>query len=312
MRGCAYQRLGDVPNAVADTRASLELMHDDPELEVVSWLCTAGLVEALIDSGELAAAAAALAAQRGRGGGDSLLADAFRYADGSYALAVGDAPKALEAFAGCQQRMLRWSARGPPLMPWRSGKARALAALDRRDEALEVVAEDLQVTAVGASDRARGIALATFGRVTGGPAGAERLREAIPVLARAGARTEHARALLGLGSLLRRSGHRREARVSLNEALALARASGAFGLVEQAAAELEASGARTRPIMRTGVDALTPSERRVAALAASGRSNREIASSLFVTIRTVETHLSHSYVKLGVAGRTELAAVLSP
>ena len=81
-------------------------------------------------------------------------------------------------------------------------------------------------------------------------------------------------------------------------------------LAEIAHDELVATGARPRRLRSTGVDALTPSERRIATMAASGRSNREIAQDLFVTLRTVEMHMSNVFRKLGVSGRTQLPAVL--
>jgi DNA-binding NarL/FixJ family response regulator len=81
---------------------------------------------------------------------------------------------------------------------------------------------------------------------------------------------------------------------------------GATALLERAYDELRAAGARPRSVMRSGVDALTPSERRVAALAARGLANVEIAQALFVTTRTVETHLSGAYRKLGITSRTSL------
>ena len=86
---------------------------------------------------------------------------------------------------------------------------------------------------------------------------------------------------------------------------------GARGLAERAAEELRATGARPRRHAQTGRDALTASERRVAALAAAGRSNREIAQELFVTVATVETHLRRVYRKLGVDGRPGLPAALA-
>jgi DNA-binding CsgD family transcriptional regulator len=77
-------------------------------------------------------------------------------------------------------------------------------------------------------------------------------------------------------------------------------------LADRARAELLAAGARPRRTACSGWDALTPAERRVATLAAEGRGNREIAQQLFVTRRTVETHLTHVFQKLGVATRAEL------
>jgi DNA-binding NarL/FixJ family response regulator len=89
-----------------------------------------------------------------------------------------------------------------------------------------------------------------------------------------------------------------------------AHACGAVVLAERAADELRASGARPRRRAISGVDALTPSERRVAELAAGGRTNREIAQELFVTMATVETHLTRTYRKLDVSGRDQLAGAL--
>ena len=91
----------------------------------------------------------------------------------------------------------------------------------------------------------------------------------------------------------------------------LAHRCGAAGLAERARTELRATGARPRRLVRTGADALTPSERRVAELAAGGRTNREIAAELYVTLATVETHLRHVFQKLDVHARTELRDALA-
>ena len=125
------------------------------------------------------------------------------------------------------------------------------------------------------------------------------------------ARLEHAYALANLGAALRRANHRAEARDHLRQALELAQRSGATLLAEQAHEELIATGARPRRVELRGAAALTPSERRIAALAAEGISNREIAQALFVTLRTVEMHLSNAFRKLGVSSRTQLLAALA-
>jgi len=74
--------------------------------------------------------------------------------------------------------------------------------------------------------------------------------------------------------------------------------------------EVTAAGARPRRTALTGRDALTQRERQVATLAAQGYSNREIADALVVTIKTVEWHLGHAYIKLGVKSRSELPGKL--
>jgi DNA-binding CsgD family transcriptional regulator len=147
--------------------------------------------------------------------------------------------------------------------------------------------------------------------VEGERAGIERLREAVAVLAESPARLEHARALVDLGAALRRARERREAREPLRRGLDLAHDCGALALVERARTELQAAGARPRRIQLTGVDALTPSERRIATMAAQGLTNREIAQALFVTLRTIETHLGHAYHKLGIRSREELRDALA-
>jgi DNA-binding NarL/FixJ family response regulator len=81
-------------------------------------------------------------------------------------------------------------------------------------------------------------------------------------------------------------------------------------LVRRAETELLATGARPRRISLHGVESLTPSERRVAEMAAEGPTNREIAQTLFVTTKTVEVHLSSVYRKLGISSRSQLPAAL--
>ena len=94
-------------------------------------------------------------------------------------------------------------------------------------------------------------------------------------------------------------------------ALELASACEAPGLVDHVRTELHATGARPRTDALAGVDALTPSERRVVDLAAAGGANREIAQQLYVTPKTVEVHLTNAYRKLGIRSRRELAGALS-
>ena len=88
-------------------------------------------------------------------------------------------------------------------------------------------------------------------------------------------------------------------------------ASARVAIARRAHDELSATGETVgAPFLATGAEALTPSERRVAAMAAGGMSNREIAQTLFLTVKTVETHLSAAYRKLDIAGRSGLAAAL--
>ena len=122
------------------------------------------------------------------------------------------------------------------------------------------------------------------------------------MLAGSPARLEHARALVELGAARRRGRRLADARQPLGDGLELAAVCGASRLAARARAELAAAAGR--PARREPADQLlTPSELRVARLAVAGSSNREIAREVFVSVKTVETHLSHVYTKLGLSGR---------
>jgi len=123
-------------------------------------------------------------------------------------------------------------------------------------------------------------------------------------------RLERINALLDLGQALRREGRRVDARPPLRSALQLARQCGAARAAKRAHEELQATGEKVRSYAPIGVESLTPSERRVAELAASGMTNRQIAQSLFVTVKTVEAHLSAAYDKLDISSRRQLPEAL--
>jgi DNA-binding NarL/FixJ family response regulator len=124
-------------------------------------------------------------------------------------------------------------------------------------------------------------------------------------------RLELAVALHALGRALRTARRPAEAREPLRRALDLADRCGADVLVGRARAELHAAGGRPRATALQGVDALTPSERRVADLAVEGRTNKDIAQTLYVTPKTVEVHLSSAYRKLGIRSRQQLGEALA-
>jgi DNA-binding CsgD family transcriptional regulator len=142
--------------------------------------------------------------------------------------------------------------------------------------------------------------------------GLELLRQAADTLATSPALLWRAEACVDVGAALRHDGQVVTARPILRDGLDLAHRCGATPLADRAFEELRAAGGRPRRRAGIGADALTASERRVAELAAKGASNKEIAQSLFVTLRTVELHLSNAYSKLEIHSRHELAAALEP
>jgi DNA-binding CsgD family transcriptional regulator len=196
---------------------------------------------------------------------------------------------------------------------WRTASARALTALDRGEEASALAAEELKLARRFGAPRAISVGLREVARTGAGGDLQEPialLTDAVAIAGASEARLEHCRALLELGTVLRRAGRRTEAGRALGAAVELARACGARLLQERADAELEVAGTRVQRAARRGADALSPSERRVVALAIEGLSNRQIAEALFVTRKAVEWHLGNAYRKLDVRSRGELAGAL--
>ena len=180
------------------------------------------------------------------------------------------------------------------------------------ERARALAAEEVRVTRGFGAPCALGRALRVAGAVAGDARQAEALlREAVAVLEPSPGRLEHGHALAALGAALARGARDAEARTVLREALGLAHRCGAAALEQAVLDGLRAAGARPRRALLTGPGALTPRERSVCALAAAGRTNREIAEALFISVRTVEFHLSGAYPKLGIGSRRELAAALA-
>ncbi len=199
----------------------------------------------------------------------------------------------------------------PAWVPWRGLRATALDHLGRTEEAIVLADEELvHARAWGAPGTVgRSLRVAGVLRRDGGLA---LLEESVAVLEGSPARLEFAKSLLALGALRRRMRQPTDAREPLRLAVELAERCGAAGLATEARTELHATGSRPRPTSLGGSESLTASEKRVAALAAEGLTNRDIAQRLFVTPKTVEVHLSASYRKLGITSRHDLARTLAP
>ena len=209
----------------------------------------------------------------------------------------------------------RWDALGirhPAIAAWRADAALALAALGDTAESERLARAHLALAERVSTPGALGAGMRALASSAPRAETIALLERAVTILAPSPMRLEHARALCDLGAALRRAGHRREARDPLRHALDLAERGGLARLARRAREELTAAGARPRRAALSGPGALTAAEHRVAALAAAGHTNREIAQQLFVTQRTVETHLSHAFQKLDIHSRDRLAAALWP
>jgi DNA-binding CsgD family transcriptional regulator len=200
---------------------------------------------------------------------------------------------------------------GPLLDDWLV-EIESTHAIGDHDAARAQLDDALEVARWWGTESAIGSVLRVRGRLQRDPTyGIDDLRAATQHLDRSPRRYEHARALVDLGAVLRRAGARADSRDPLRAGYELAHECGADTLAETARQELAASGVRIRRQRLSGVASLTPSERRIAEMAAEGGSNAEIAQALFVTLKTVEMHLTHVYRKLDIVGRSELKRALA-
>jgi DNA-binding SARP family transcriptional activator/DNA-binding CsgD family transcriptional regulator len=213
-------------------------------------------------------------------------------------LAEGRYEEAIEAADEIGRRFPHWSF--PPASRWRPHKALALHALGRGDAARAVAQEEVALARASGAPTAVGRALRVLGTVTDD---ADALREAVAVLDGTPSRLELARALAALGAA-------EQAHEHLVRALELAEICGAGSVASIVRERLEASGVDANVAAPAGLEALTDTQRRVAALAAEGMSEREIAQAMFATPSAVGFQLGDVYGKLGVSSRDELAAAL--
>lgn len=303
-------REGDLPEADSALRIAWQVLREGdfgPGLAVVAILA-----DVAVETGDLDEADALLTLDGEGQWPANMVTILVPAARGRLRLAQGRAAEALGEFERCLE-MLNSFGMGPldsAYVQARSGAAMALLRLGEVDRAREVAdVARAEAQAFGAP-RFLGLSLRVAGLARGRKDGLELLRESVAVLRESPAVLERAHSLAALGGALRRAGRRADAREPLEEALDLAARCAARPLTARVREELKATGARPRREWRAGVEALTPSELRVASLAAEGHTNREIARELYVTPKTVEGHLARAYAKLGIAGRPELPDAL--
>jgi DNA-binding CsgD family transcriptional regulator len=303
-------RCGSLAEAEADALDALALAAEHG-LEIVSALALFPLTVVRIESRRVAEAEADLTRQ---GFGDAIPElGAFAgllFARGRLHRQLGRADRAHADFAAAGRALLRGNVSSPAIVPWRSDAALALAALGRAEEAATLAGKELELARALDAPRPLGLALRASALVGPDEERLPMLESAVEHLRAAGSSVELARTLIDVGIARLRRDERESGRAALREALDLADRHGAGSLADLAHQELLVAGARPRRRRIAGLDALTAAELRVARLAASGRTNREIASELFLTQKTVETHLGHVFAKLSLASRRELPGAL--
>ena len=311
--GLLKLRLGALPEADAAARVALEVLQEGDFAPGLGFAATV-LADVAVEAGQLDEAQALLdlLPQGGwpPGVGTVLIPAArgrLRLAQRRPAEALADFESSMALFGSEAWGM---KTRETGYIHARSGAAIALVRLGEVDRARELAEAELADNRVFGTPRAVGVSLRARGLAQGGEDGLARLSESVSVLRDSPALLERTHSLIEFGAALRRAGQRAAAREPLGEGLDLAARCGAASLAARAREELSAAGARPRRVWRTGVEALTPGELRVARLAAQGRTNREIAHELYVTLKTVEGHLARVYSKLDIGGRQELGGVL--
>ena len=309
MRAKALVPAGRIREAEADARLAFDYKLAVAPMPVVLFALYP-LVDALTELDALDAADAALAAA-GQLGDPPTGAVAAAHVLHSRARLRLAQHRAAEAHADLLAAAARWDELGvrhPGFASWRVDAAEALVALGDPGGARRLADEQLDLAERVGLPGPRAAGLRALAGTAAPDERVELLERAADDIARSPRRLEQVRVLVELGAALRRTNRRADAREPLRQALELAERGGMRLLARRARHELHATGARPRRSALSGVDALTPAEHRVATLAAEGHSNREIAEQLYVTQRTVETHLTHVFQKLDISSRSQLGS----
>lgn len=290
-------RLGDLLGAERHARLSLRLMSAH------SWGVALGapisvLLRAQTALGKQPEAAGLAATALPDGMLKTRYGLQYLEAVGHHHLMNGDLPMALQNFRTIGELMREWSLDSPTLASWRLGAAEALLRMGNKAQAGRLIEHHL-VLVGSAPSRARGVALRLLASTCGTELRCKMLRQAAEILQEAGDQYELSRVLADLAVDYQRNGEVRQARTIRGQALGLATECQAKPLIEHLSAE---TGAQLRP--EPGL--LSEAERRVADLAVIGYTNREIAGKLFITVSTVEQHLTRVYRKLNISRRNDL------
>ncbi|MFJ5677436.1 AAA family ATPase [Streptomyces sp. NPDC093097] len=309
-RALVHHGVGAYPDALADARTAMEIIGGERWGDR-SVLPRVALARALVDHGEPDRAERVLDGIT-RDGLERFAIEYHWYlvARAHARWARRDHEGALAFFLACGRSLEEARISNPAFVPWAAEAAVLLAVLGRHGQAREFAASGLESAERWGTASSLGTARMAQGFALPGSAGIEHLTEAVALLADSPARGLEARAELLLGTAHLQADDQRAAREHLRAAGDLAQRCGAVAIGDAARKLLVSAGGRLRRKTASPLDMLTGMERTVADLARNGASNRAIAESLFVTVRTIETHLTSAYRKLGVTGRTELSAVL--
>ncbi|MEV0970063.1 ATP-binding protein [Microtetraspora glauca] len=309
-RAMGWLRKGELAEAENDLREVIQIRRISP-VGTVLTMAQGLLAEVLVEQGRIDEASeilqeADLPAQLPQNG----IFYTCLHARARILATGGFHDRALDAALAAGSRFAGHNGINPAIVAWRSQAALCLHALGEPDRARAYADEEIELAERWGAPDTIGRALRVAGLV-GPPSTMPKLLErSVEVLRRSPARLELAHALVDLGACERRNGHLSVARALLYEGMEIAQRCHAVPLAKSARSELAATGARPRRSYLTGPESLTPSEARVVGLAADGLTNSQIAQRLYITVKTVEVHLSNAYQKLGIRRRHQLRDAL--
>lgn len=299
---------GDLPAAIQDAMLALELSDAQPWAHRISTPRVT-VASVLLQQGETARAIEMLARVEPVARGSVLMQPQLLMTRSAVSLAAGDRAGALEYALACGRFLAEAGVANPVFLPWWLEAAPLLVEFGREQEAREAVEHGTRLAAQWGSGTGHGLTLLARGSICSGPEQLSALGSAVEVLAATPSAWYLTRARIAFGDALVEAGDRTGARTQYREAADGAVRGGYRPLACAARARSVGAGGRTvRSVLRDGM--LTPSEYRVAVLAARGATNRETATALVIALRTVEIHLTSVYRKLKITGRAELAQAL--
>lgn len=301
------ERMGELKEAVEYGKLSLETLPPR-SLGVLAALPLASLIEAHTEMGQYEEAERYLRHPLPEAVYQTRYGLHYLFARGHYRVTVGEAHAGLADFLKCGTLMRTWEVDTPLLIPWRLGAAGVSVVLKNNARARKYL-ELHQAHPHGHSPRIRGFALMVLASAEEVGRRPKLLRKAIDMLQESGHKMELAHALARLSHSLAALGETDKARLIGQQADRVGQRCHAEPL-RRSVADTFVNGFST---VAVGEDqnALSPAEYRVAAMAALGYTNREIAKRAHITISTVEQHLTRIYRKLGLRSRNELPRLFS-
>lgn len=309
IRALVHYARGRVNESAADAQAALDGMGKQHTSHSQTALAT--LVNCMIERGELVEAEGLLPSTS-IGAATTPAIDAYvLLARGRLNLRRNNISSARDDLDALENMVRDFGDTNPTMLPWRSLAGVIAHLVGDAARSRSLIGEEIRLAQLFEVPIPLGVALRRRALAETGEQALLTLREAITVLQSTEASLELARAHVGIGRGLRRAGQRVEARAQLGIGLDLAHQCGATGVEADIREELAAAGGRPRRSALTGVESLTPTELRVAQLAARGMAYRAIAEQTFVSRNTIAWHLRNIYRKLAIDSREQLVSLIN-